>query len=151
MAQKNIFTRLRTEHRLSQDEMAERLFVTRQAVSRWECGEMTPNIETLKMISKEFDVSINTLLGSPRKPVCQSCGMPLEDDGIIGREADGSMNEEYCKWCYEGGAFKNDCTMEEMVEECIPHMNWPDENACRDYLRTQLALLNRWKKDGAQS
>lgn len=52
---------------LSQDELAEKVFVTRQAVSRWENGETTPNTETLKLLSKLFDVSINTLLGSPRQ------------------------------------------------------------------------------------
>lgn len=49
---------LRTKKGLSQDELAEKVFVTRQAVSRWENGETTPNIETLKLLSKLFDVSI---------------------------------------------------------------------------------------------
>ena len=48
---------------MSQEELAEKVFVTRQAVSRWETGETVPNIETLKLLSKLFDVSINTLLG----------------------------------------------------------------------------------------
>ena len=41
-----VFAALRKKEGLSQNEMAERLFVTRQAVSRWECGETTPNLET---------------------------------------------------------------------------------------------------------
>ncbi len=48
---------------MSQDELAEKVFVTRQAVSRWENGETVPNTETLKLLSRLFDVSINTLLG----------------------------------------------------------------------------------------
>lgn len=71
--------------------------VTRQAVSRWENGETVPNTETLKLLSKEFDVSINTLLGTPRKLICQCCGMPLEDDEMIGRDRDGLINEDYWK------------------------------------------------------
>ena len=52
--------------------------MTRQAVSRWENGETVPNTETLKLLSKEFDVSINTLLGTPRQLVCQCCGAPFQ-------------------------------------------------------------------------
>ena len=61
METKDIIYDLRTKKGLSQDELAERLFVTRQAVSRWENGETIPNVETLKLLSKFFDVSINTL------------------------------------------------------------------------------------------
>ena len=82
METKDIILELRTKKGLSQEELAEKIFVTRQAVSRWENGETIPNTETLKLLSKEFDVSINTLLGSPRNLVCQCCGMPLEDSNI---------------------------------------------------------------------
>lgn len=71
MDTKDMILELRTKMGLSQDELAEKVFVTRQAVSRWENGETTPNIETLKLLSKLFDVSINTLLGSPRQLTCQ--------------------------------------------------------------------------------
>ena len=67
MKTSDIIRDLRTKHGLSQDALAERVFVTRQAVSRWETGETIPNVETLKLLSGLFDVSINTLLGSPRK------------------------------------------------------------------------------------
>ena len=65
METKDVILQLRTQKGLSQDELAERILVTRQAVSRWENGETVPNTETLKLLSKEFDVSINTLLGAP--------------------------------------------------------------------------------------
>lgn len=104
METKDILYELRTQNGLSQDALAERVFVTRQAVSRWENGETVPNTETLKLLSKLFDVSINTLLGAPRKLICQCCGMPL-DDASISKEPDGTFNEEYCKWCYTGGRF----------------------------------------------
>ena len=52
----HILRELRAKHGLSQDELAEKVYVTRQAVSRWENGETTPNTETLKLLSKEFDV-----------------------------------------------------------------------------------------------
>ena len=82
MDTKQVILELRTQKGMSQDELAEKVFVSRQAVSRWENGETVPNTETLKLLSKVLDVSINTLLGSPRKLICQCCGMPLEDDDI---------------------------------------------------------------------
>ena len=66
METKDLIVELRTKKGLSQEALAEKIFVTRQAVSRWETGETVPNTETLKLLSKLFDVSINTLLGSPR-------------------------------------------------------------------------------------
>lgn len=102
MNTESVFYRLRTQKGLSQEALAEQVYVTRQAVSRWENGETVPNTETLIRLSKLFDVSINTLLGSPRKLFCQCCGMPL-DDASISREPDGAFNEEYCKWCYTDG------------------------------------------------
>ncbi len=48
---------------------------------------------------------------------CQSCGMPLTDE-VLGTNADGSKNEEYCMYCYREGKFLQDCTMDEMIEHC---------------------------------
>ena len=93
METKDIIFELRTKNELSQEELAEKIYVTRQAVSRWENGETIPNTETLKLLSKVFNVSINTLLGSPRQLICQCCGMPLEDD-TISKENDGFFNAE---------------------------------------------------------
>ena len=99
MDAKDIILELRTRNGMSQDELAEKVFVTRQAVSRWENGETTPNTETLKLLSKLFNVSINTLLGSPRQLICQCCGMPLEDSNIS-KETDGFFTEEYCNFWF---------------------------------------------------
>ena len=107
MDTKDILLELRTKKGLSQDELAEKVYVTRQAVSRWENGETIPNIETLKLLSQLFDVSINTLLGSPREMVCHCCGMSL-NDATTSKEIDGVFNEEYCKWCYDDGEFTLD-------------------------------------------
>nr|MBQ4318506.1 helix-turn-helix domain-containing protein [Clostridia bacterium] len=107
METKDIIRELRAKHGLSQDELADKVFVTRQAVSRWETGETVPNTETLKLLSKQFDVTINTLLGSPLKLVCECCGMPLSDTDIS-HEKDGAFNEKYCKWCYSDGGFTMD-------------------------------------------
>ena len=68
-----VFSDLRKKAGLSQNDVAEKLFLTRQAVSRWEQGGTVPEPETLVALSKLFGVSVNTLLGSPRTLVCQSC------------------------------------------------------------------------------
>ena len=146
MNTKDVIYELRTKSGLSQDELAEKVFVTRQAVSRWETGDTVPNTETLKLLSNTFGVSINTLLGSPRKLVCQCCGMPLEDE-MIGRNSDGSLNEEYCKWCYADGTYTYS-DMDELIDVCVKHMageNFTEEQA-RAYMKGLLPTLNYWKK-----
>lgn len=146
METKDIILELRTKHGLSQDALAEKVYVTRQAVSRWENGETVPNTETLKLLSSLFDVSINTLLGSPRKLICQCCGMPLED-GSISREPDGAFNEEYCKWCYTDGKFAY-TSVEELTDFLVSHMEndqFPPDQA-RAYFSGMLPTLNHWKK-----
>ena len=146
MTTKTILKNIRIENHFTQDEMAEKLSVTRQAVSRWENGDSTPNIETLKQISTMFNISINTLLGSPRKLFCQCCGMPLEDDTVISREIDNSFNEDYCKWCYDDGQFVYK-HMDELLEFLVNHMsndNFTPEQA-RTYFSEQLPKLKHWK------
>ena len=146
METKDIIFELRSKKGLSQDELAERLMVTRQAVSRWENGETLPNTETLKLLSKEFNVSINTILGAPRELICQCCGMPLEDDEIIGRDSDGFINEDYCKWCYADGTYTYG-DMDELIDVCVKHMavdGFTEEQA-RVHMKEKLPKLNYWK------
>ena len=145
METKDVILELRTKKGLSQDELAEKVYVTRQAVSRWENGETIPNTETLKLLSGFFDVSINTLLGSPRQLICQCCGMPL-DDSTISKEPDGTFNEEYCKWCYTDGKFTYD-NIDDLIAFCVEHMsyeNWSAEQV-RGYMADMLPKLNHWK------
>ena len=146
METKDIILELRNKAGLSQDELAEKVYVTRQAVSRWENGETTPNTETLKLLSKLFDVSINTLLGSPRQLICQCCGMPLEDSNIS-REKNGAFNEEYCKWCYVDGEYTYD-NMDDLIDFCAEHManeSFSQEQV-RAYMKDMLPKLNYWKR-----
>ena len=146
MNTKEILYGLRTKHGLSQDELAEKVFVTRQAVSRWETGETTPNTETLKLLSGLYDVSINTLLGSPRRLVCQCCGMPLEDS-ILGRNRDGSLNEDYCRWCYADGTYTYS-DMDDLIDVCVGNMTGEgfSEEQARAYLKQKLPELDYWKR-----
>ena len=146
METKDILRSLREKNNLTQDQMAERLMVTRQAVSRWENGDTQPNTDTLRILSKEFNVSINTLLGSPRQLICQCCGMPL-DDSIIGRNEDGSLNEDYCQWCYADGTYTYS-DMDDLIRVCVPNMvqqGFTEEQA-RTYMQQMLPKLDYWKR-----
>lgn len=145
METKDVILELRTKKGLSQDELAEKIFVTRQAVSRWENGETIPNTDTLKLLSRFFDVSINTLLGAPRQLICQCCGMPLED-ATTSKEPNGDFNEEYCKWCYRDGAFQY-TSKAQLIDFCVAHLaneNWPAEQV-RAHMEACLPKLNYWK------
>lgn len=152
MKTSEIITDIRKHHGLSQDQMASKLFVTRQAVSRWENGETMPNVDTLKLISKVFDISINKLLGLPEKPVCQSCGMNLNALEDFGTDSEGGVNADYCKYCFQKGHFTNERTLEEMVESNLKFLAeynaetgstyTPDQ--ARTELKQYLAKLKRW-------
>mgnify|MGYP001173695304 CR=1 FL=1 len=153
MKTKEILANLRVENGLTQDEMAEKLFVTRQAVSRWETGKTTPNPETLKLISEKFRVSINSLLGGDEPAVCQSCSMTLLATEDLATEADGSTNVEYCSHCYQNGSFTDaDKTIEEMIETNLCFLDEFNaqngssysEDEARAILRMHLATLKRW-------
>ena len=83
---------------------------------------------------------------------CQSCGMPLKDE-ILGTNADGSKNEEYCIYCYKDGAFTGDFTMEEMVQFCAQFVDEYNKNTGQNLnkeeykkvLRQFYPNLKRWK------
>ena len=109
-------------------------------------GETVPNTETLKLLSNLFNVSINTLLGSPKKLICQCCGMPLEDE-ILGRDKDGSLNENYCKWCYADGTYTYS-NMDDLIAVCVKNMvnDNVSEGQVRAYLELLLPTLDYWKK-----
>ena len=144
---KDILKNLREKNSLTQEQLAERVCVTRQAVSRWETGETQPNTDTLKLLSREFDVSINTLLGSPRQLICQCCGMPLSEDDLISKETDGSYNEDYCKWCYADGKFVYQ-TKEALIDFLVSHTPNPDhlgDEERRTQFESYLSQLKHWK------
>ncbi|MDO4475788.1 MAG: zinc ribbon domain-containing protein [Lachnospiraceae bacterium] len=146
MEKRSVIQELRTRKGLSQDELAEKVMVTRQAVSRWENGETVPNTETLKLLSKEFNVTINTLLGEPRKLICQCCGMPMEDE-LVGCDKDGFLNEDYCKWCYADGTYTYS-NMNELIDVCVKHLvnEGFTEAQARAHMEATLPTLDYWKR-----
>lgn len=80
--------------------------------------------------------------------ICQSCGMEMHDSDF-GRNADGSPNSDYCRYCYKDGAFGKNETMEEMVESCIGFYvgeKFGTAEEAREYLRKLYPALKRWRK-----
>jgi hypothetical protein len=81
---------------------------------------------------------------------CQSCGMPLQNDADHGKETDGSLNQDYCHYCYADGALLGDMTMEEMIESCVaPCLEagaYPDADTARKAMREYFPHLKRWQK-----
>lgn len=143
---------LRRQASLTQEELAQQLNVTRQAVSRWEHGETEPDLDTVKRLASTFNVPVTLLLDLPEGGAwCQSCGMPLANADMLGTEADGSPSRDYCTYCYQNGAYTYECTMEQMVDICVEHMAYPGSGFTAEQARAHMAellpQLNRWKSE----
>lgn len=114
--------RLRTTNGLTQKELAEKLFVTAQAVSRWENNEVEPSATTLYEMSKIFGVSIDELFGKsapevkvekevvvekeivytePKQiiAVCSQCNKVIYKESDIIRGTGDNPNAAICKKC----------------------------------------------------
>lgn len=139
-------TSARKAHGLTQEELAVRLFVTRQAVSRWERGEVVPGIDMMKLISAVLEEPLGHLLEMPEH-YCESCGMILTP-ADYGTDASGAPDEHYCKWCYENGDYTYETTMEEMAEDCAPRLA-ENTGMTRDeavsLMGAVLPMLRRWR------
>ena len=85
---------------------------------------------------------------------CQSCGMPLTKNEDCGTNVDGSINYDYCKYCYAEGKFLQECTMDEMIEHCSQFIdevnkNMPQPMTKEEYkqmMRGFFPMLKRWRK-----
>lgn len=96
---------------------------------------------------------INWMVNYKEIEFCQSCGMPLDKDEVGGTNADGSKNSDYCIYCYTGGAFTVDCTMEEMIGISLTHMkemfkddpNFNEQEALNK-MNSFFPKLKRWAK-----
>ena len=154
---KEIIANIRKEEGLTQAQLAKKLYVTRQAVSKWERGEGTPDLEILKKISDTFQFSMDYLTGktTERKGVvCQSCGMLIKDETQKGTEKKGEKSDTFCFYCYRDGQFTQNCTVEEMAEKNLGFLNeWNKEmgtnftlEEARAALKEYLPSLQRGKK-----
>lgn len=106
---------------------------------------------------KEYESSFpkkeKTLQAGQLPQFCQSCGMPLTQNAECGENADGSINFDYCRFCYKDGEFVQACTMEEMIEHCAQFVD--EYNKCaehpltreeyKDMMRGFFPMLKRWR------
>lgn len=82
---------------------------------------------------------------------CQCCAMPMGDGTkLYGINLDGSINEDYCKYCFDKGDFTFKGTMEEMIEICIPYVleanKDMNEESARKMMLEFFPKLKRWKE-----
>lgn len=81
---------------------------------------------------------------------CQSCGMPMRAEGEHGTEAGGALSTEYCTYCYQGGAFTQPYTMDEMIELCLKFEQERDPGldvaTARAAMGAWFPTLKRWQR-----
>ena len=81
--------------------------------------------------------------------ICQSCGMPLTSDDMLSTEKDGTINADYCKWCYKDGEFVDDVSMEEYIEKCsqFGEQAGMTNEQMKEYCTKLFPTLKRWKSN----
>ncbi len=80
--------------------------------------------------------------------ICQSCGMPMVNKDQLGTNKDGSLNELYCKYCYENGEFVDDVSMEEYIDMCsrFGAQAGMTNEEMRRFCEKLFPTLKRWNK-----
>ncbi|MCQ2290146.1 MAG: zinc ribbon domain-containing protein [Muribaculaceae bacterium] len=81
--------------------------------------------------------------------------MPLSADDMCGKNADGSICFDYCKYCYNEGEFTQQCTMDEMIDHCSEFVDEFNKHAEQPITREQykemmygfFPMLKRWKNE----
>ncbi|MDD3429831.1 MAG: zinc ribbon domain-containing protein [Oscillospiraceae bacterium] len=80
---------------------------------------------------------------------CQSCGMPMSEETVLGTENDGGKSQTYCIYCYRNGAFTADVTMDQMIDFCVPHMVQANPQLTAQQAKENMGrffpTLKRWK------
>ena len=148
MTIKDVLPQIRKEKGFTQEDLARRIYVTRQAVSRWENGDTTPSIDMAKLIAQVLDVPVMQLLDLPQEPSCQCCGTPFSVPHMDkGTDADGVENPDYCKWCYDNGEFASP-TMDDVIEKSAPYLvaaTGVSLDEAVSFMGALLPTLARWK------
>lgn len=141
---------VREERGLTQSQFAHELFVTQQALSRWEKGTAEPSIDMIRLISTRFEVPMARLMEMPDNGFCQSCAMPFYRPEDHGTEPDGTRNGDYCNYCYEDGVFLQDyANSDELVAACAPMMAESchiSVEQAEDCMSALLPNLKRWRR-----
>lgn len=134
---------------LTQEQLAAKVYVTRQAVSRWETGESEPSIDMRKLLASVLGVPAASLFGLPDAPACQCCGTPFDVPNMpFGTNADGTENPDYCGWCYQNGEFTSS-GLDEIIERNVPYLmeatGYTSEEAV-SFMGSILPTLKHWRQ-----
>ncbi len=80
--------------------------------------------------------------------ICQSCGMPITSTDLLGTNKDGSINNDYCKYCYKDGFFIDDVSMEEYIEMCSKYGSQAGmtNEEMKEHCTKLFPSLKRWRK-----
>lgn len=81
--------------------------------------------------------------------ICQSCAMPLASEELLGTEKDGSINSDYCKYCYDKGEFIDKVSMEEYIEMCsqFGEQAGMTNEQMKEHCSKIFPTLKRWKAE----
>lgn len=81
--------------------------------------------------------------------ICQSCGMPIESNDLLGTNKDGSINNDYCKYCYMDGEFIDKVSMEEYIDMCsqFGEQAGMTNDEMRKLCTELFPTLKRWKAE----
>lgn len=79
--------------------------------------------------------------------ICQSCGMPINSKDLLGTEKDGTLNNDYCKYCYENGEFVDKVDMNKYIEMCSQFgaQAGMTNEEMKNYCEKLFPTLKRWK------
>ena len=84
-----------------------------------------------------------------KNKICQSCGMPIENEEVFGKNKDGSINYDYCKYCYQDGEFIDNVSMEDYIEMCSQFGSQAGmtNEEMKEYCTKLFPTLKRWKSE----
>jgi hypothetical protein len=84
-----------------------------------------------------------------KETICQSCGMPLTNPEQFWTNSDGSINNDYCIYCYKDGKFIDDVSMEEYIDMCSQYWEqaWMTNEQMKVYCKKLFPTLKRWKNN----
>ncbi len=81
--------------------------------------------------------------------ICQSCSMPIDSNDLLGTNKDGSINQDYCKYCYQNGEFIDKVTMEEYIDMCSMYgaQAGMTNDEMRKHCEKVFPTLKRWQNN----
>lgn len=143
-------TDLNSPYKFVQNYWVEDLLTEHERVKELNIGDITEITEAYPTYNYFHltDPDNNVIEVTGGYHICQSCGMEMHESDY-GKNADGSINTDYCKYCYPNGKFGKNETMEEMIESCIPFYigeRFDTAEEAREHLIKLYPTLKRWKK-----